>query len=151
MTSCEINSNSQTEKEFGICIGHCPNGYNITKNGFCMKLFADKKVKQNAAEQQCQKDGGHLINIDSEFKLEDVSSLLTGFSIDTGIWIDGHRKDVNSPWKYTYGSQKGFFKWYPSQPTNGSNELCLVIALYSHGVKWYDVACTNSYYSMCEI
>ncbi|XP_060579720.1 uncharacterized protein LOC132736581 [Ruditapes philippinarum] len=137
MTSCEIDSNSRTEKEFGICIMEktCPKGYNITKNGFCMKFYADTEVKKDAAEQQCQKDGGHLVNIDSEMKLfEDVSSLLTGFSTNIGIWIDGHRKDASSPWEYTYGSQKTFFKWYPSEPGNGSNDLCLVIALYRYNV-----------------
>jgi hypothetical protein len=149
MTSCEIDSNSRTEKEFGICIGNCPSGYNITKNGFCMKFYTDKGVEQDAAEQQCQKDGGHLINIDSEIKLEDVSSLLTGFG--AAIWIDGHRKDVHSPWVYTYGSQKGFFKWYPSQPDNSSNELCLYIALYSNGVKWHNYSCSGTLYSICEI
>jgi hypothetical protein len=151
MTTCEIDSNSRTEKEFGICIGHCPNGYNITKNGFCMKFYADNTVKKDAAEQQCQKDGGHLINIDSEMKLEDVSSLLTGFSRGKGIWIDGHRKDVSSPWEYTYGSQKTIFKWYPGQPSNTSNSLCLVIALYNNGVRWHDNSCTTLYFSICEI
>jgi hypothetical protein len=150
MSTCEIDSNSRTEKEFGICIGYCHNGYNITKNGFCMKLYADKQVTKNAAEQQCQKDGGHLVNIDSEIKLEDVSSLLTGFS-DKGIWIDGHRKDVNSPWEYTYGSQKEVFKWYTNNPKNRSSDLCLVIALYSNGVKWHGIPCTTSYFSICEI
>jgi hypothetical protein len=151
MTSCEIDSNRRTEKEFGICIGHCPNGYNITKNGFCMKLFADITVKKDAAEQQCQKDGGHLVNIDSEIKFKDVSSLLTGYS-SLAIWIDGHRKDVNSPWEYTYGSQSGFFKWHsPGQPGNKSNELCLIIMLQGHDVKWYDYLCTSSCFSICEI
>jgi hypothetical protein len=149
MTTCEIDSNSRTEKEFGICIGHCPNGYNITKNGFCMKLYADKSVKRDAAEQQCQKDGGHLVNIDSEMKLEDVRSLLTGFG--SYIWIDGHRKDVSSPWEYTYGSTKGFFKWYSNQPSNRSNDLCLEVKLSSDGVKWYDVICTTTLFSICEI
>jgi hypothetical protein len=149
MTTCEIDSNNRTEKEFGICVGHCPSGYNITKNGFCMKLYADKQVTKNAAEQQCQKDGGHLINIDSEMKLEDVSSLLTDFN-GKGIWIDGHRKDVNSPWEYTYGSQKTFFRWYSSEPDNTSKSLCLVIVLFSNGVKWHDNSCTSTYFSICE-
>ncbi|XP_060583886.1 C-type lectin domain family 6 member A-like [Ruditapes philippinarum] len=149
-TRCEIHSNSRTEKEFGICIGYCPNGYNITKNGFCIKFYSDKKVKKEA-EKHCQKDGGHLVNIDSELKYNDVSSLLTDLNTNRWIWIDGHRKDVSSPWKYTYGSQKGFFKWSISEPHNGSNDLCLFITLYSHGVKWHDITCTSLHVSICEI
>jgi hypothetical protein len=134
VTSCETDSINRIEKEFGICIGRCPNRYNITKHGFCMKLYADKQVTKNAAEQQCEKDGGHLVNIDSEMKYKDVDSLLTDFSASKGIWIDGHRKDVNSPWEYTYGSQKGFFKWKSGQPDNRSNDLCLLIGLTLSGM-----------------
>jgi hypothetical protein len=152
MTSCEIDSNSRTEKEFGICIMDktCPNGYNLTKNGFCMKFVSDKHGPKEAAEQQCQKDGGHLLNIDSEVKYKDVTGLLNGFS-GAGIWIDGHRKDVNSPWKYTYGSQNGFFKWLSGQPNNNYNELCLIIVFSSGDINWRDSSCTSSYYSICEI
>jgi hypothetical protein len=151
MTSCEIDSNSREEKEFGICIigMTCPNGYNLTKNGFCLKFYSDKKGTKEAAEQQCQKDGGHLVNIDSELKYTDISSLLTGWNSKGGIWIDGHRKDVSSPWEYTYGSKKGFFKWYPGKP--GSNQLCLAINEHNIGVKWHDVNCKVTYFSICEI
>jgi hypothetical protein len=153
MTTCEIDSNSRTEKEFGICIMDktCPNVYNLTKNGFCMKLYSDKRVTKVLAEQQCQKDGGHLVHIDSELKYTDISSLLTNFEYSTGIWIDGHRKDVNSPWEYTYGSQKGFFKWYPGEPSNRPTELCLLIGRYSQGIKWHDDPCTSKFFTLCEI
>ncbi|XP_060601293.1 uncharacterized protein LOC132754657 [Ruditapes philippinarum] len=100
----------------------CPNGYNLTKNGFCMKFYSDKRSKRDVAKQQCQKDGGHLVNIDSELKYADVSSLLLGWNSKGGIWIDGHRKAVSSPWEYTYGSKNGFFKWYPGEPGNTSDE-----------------------------
>ncbi|XP_053391517.1 C-type lectin lectoxin-Thr1-like [Mercenaria mercenaria] len=136
----------------GICGGFCPKDYNVTKNGFCVKLYSDKQRTQTqvSAEQQCQDDGGHLMNIDSEEKYEDVSSLLKGFS--SGVWIDGHRKDVSSPWQYKYGSQKGFFKWKSGQPSNGSNELCLLIYLSSGTtLVWYDNTCGSNYYNLCEI
>jgi hypothetical protein len=116
-----------------------------------MKLYADKYGPKQAAEQQCQKDGGHLVNIDSEMKLEDVSSLLTGFS-NRYIWIDGERKDVSSPWEYTYGSQKGFFKWHNNEPSHASDNLCLAITFYRYsGLTWDDVTCSASKYSICEI
>jgi hypothetical protein len=154
-TSCEIDSNSRTEKEFGICIIEktCPKGYTVTKNGFCMKVYSDKPVKQDAAEQQCQKDGGHLVNIDSDLKFEDVRSLLTGFTRSSaGLWIDGYRKEVGSPWQFTYGSQAGFFQWYAGKQYNPTKEdVCLAIALYSIGVKWHDDPCYMKYYPICEI
>ena len=150
-TTCEIDSNSKIEKEFGICIKYCPEGYNLTKNDFCLKFVADKQMSKDEAEKECQKDGGHLVNIDSEVKYEDVTSIVTGFSINVGIWVDGRRKDVSSPWKYTYGSLKGFFKWFPGYPQNNSNYICLAVVWYENGVKFFDTECTNTYYHICEI
>jgi hypothetical protein len=148
-TRCEIDSSTLTEKEFGICIGVCPIRYNITIHGLCLKLFADNKGKEDVAKQQCQKDGGHIVNIYSEMKLEDVTNLLTGFN--PRIWIDGHRKDPSSPWEYTYGSNNGFFKWYKTEPQNKSNELCLMVGLNGNVVEWYGVPCTTLNYPIFEI
>ncbi|XP_053386253.1 C-type lectin domain family 10 member A-like [Mercenaria mercenaria] len=148
--TCKVDTaNSRTETEFGVCGGFCPKDYNVTKNGFCVKLYSDKTRTQVSAEQQCQDDGGHLMNIDSEEKYEDVSSLLKGFG--SYVWIDGRRKDVSSPWEYKYGSQKGFFKWRSGEPDNNSNDLCLFIYLYSGTVFWYDYPCGHTYYALCEI
>ena len=151
MTTCEVDSNSKTEKEFGICIWFCPEGYNLTKNGFCLKYYGDKGegANQEYAEKHCQKDGGRLVNIDSEVKYEDVSKL-KGFS-KIGIWIDGRRKDVGSPWEYNNGSQIGFFKWNRGQPNNRSDELCLSLVFYKNILKFHDAKCTSLYYPICEI
>ncbi|XP_045170033.2 type-2 ice-structuring protein-like [Mercenaria mercenaria] len=149
MTACEIDAtNSRTEKELGVCIGYCPKDYNMTKNRFCVKVYDDSVRTQDAAEHQCQKDGGHLINVDSEEKYQDVISVIQGLS--KAVWIDGRRKDVGSPWEYKYGSQKGFFKWLSGQPGDGSTELCLKLYHPSTWL-WGDNPCTSSYYSVCEI
>ncbi|XP_060602040.1 C-type lectin-like [Ruditapes philippinarum] len=149
LSTCKVDTtNSKIEKQFEICGGFCPLSYNITKNGFCLKLFSDKGRNKEAAELKCQEDNGHLINIDSEIKYEDVGSLMEGFG--TSVWIDGYRKDVSSHWTYTYGYQKGFFKWYTGQPSNSSSELCLSVHKYS-AIQWRDSSCNNQYYSICEV
>ncbi|XP_060555604.1 snaclec 5-like [Ruditapes philippinarum] len=109
----------------------------------------DKTRNKKEAELQCQDDNGHLVNIDSEIKYEDVKNLMEGFR--SYVWIDGYRKDVSSPWAYTYGSQKGFFKWQTNQPSNGSSELCLIGYRYSGGIQWLDNNCNSAYYSICEV
>lgn len=68
----------------------------------------------------------------------------------SNVWIDGYRKDVSTPWTYTYGSQKGFFKWFSGQPSNASNELCLGI-LKKSAIQWFDNPCTNAFHSICEV
>jgi hypothetical protein len=150
LSTCKVDTtNMKTEKEFGICGGLCPDRYNNTKNGFCLKLFSDKTRNKKEAELQCQDDNGHLVNIDSEIKYEDVGNLMEGFR--SYVWIDGYRKDVSSPWAYTYGSQKGFFKWRTNQPSNVSSELCLIVYKYSGGIQWWDNSCNSAYNSICEV
>lgn len=146
---CDVNINNRTEKESGICVGVCPNDYNITKNGFCLKLYADLGRSYDTAEQQCKKDGGHLVNIDNEVKYGDVNSMLQGFS--KTVRVNGRRKDVSSPWEFTYGSQKSFFKWCSSCPHNGTHQLCLIAYLSSGSVIIDDYTCSVLLYSLCEI
>jgi hypothetical protein len=113
-----------------------------------LKLFSDKTRSKEAAELKCQENNGHLVNIDSEIKYEDIVSLMEGFG--PNVWINGYRKDIISPWTYKYGSQKGFFKWFSGQPSNASNELCIGI-LKRGTIQWFDNNCNYAFYSICEV
>lgn len=148
-TTCEMDINSRTEKESAICVGFCPKDYNITKNGYCLKIYADQGRSQDAAEQQCNKDGGHLVNIDNEVKYGDVNSMLQGYT--GGVWVDGRRKDVTSPWEFTYGSQKSFFKWCSTCPSNGSSELCFRVYISNGSLVMNDIGCSSTRYTLCEL
>lgn len=134
----------KTESDLSICEGFCPASYNLTTNGFCLKLHVTLKT-QDDAETQCQQEGGHLVNIDSDLKYEDVKRVLSGFS--PNIYIDGRRKDASSPWQYKYGSQRGYFKWYSGYPKNSSNYLCLALS----NTQFFDYLCTSKYAYVCEM
>ncbi|XP_060579904.1 C-type lectin lectoxin-Thr1-like [Ruditapes philippinarum] len=132
-----------TETDIGICEGICSKAYNLTANGFCVKLYVERK-SFNDAEKQCQVDGGHVINIDSELKNGDVTKLLQGFN--THIYIDGQRKNTSSAWLTINGSKKQFFHWASGEPHSG---LCIIIHSNSY---WYDsTVCTTSRPFICEI
>ena len=128
-TACKLDTkNSKIEKEFGICGGLCPHDHNVTRHGFCLKFYNDRVRNRYEAELQCKEDGGYLINIDSEIKHEDVKSLSNATS---RVYIDGTRKDVGSPWKFSYGSQNTFLKWSKGQPSN-SPDVCVMILILTY-------------------
>jgi hypothetical protein len=135
------------EKTFELCEILCREGYNVTENGFCMKFY-ETKAKQDAAEKQCQDDGGHLINIDSELKHRDVKNYLHG--IRELVWLDGRRNDLKSPWKFTYGSQTRYITWAPGQPDDAPISLCLVLDKYDSR-PLHDVDCGVAFTFLCEV
>ncbi|XP_053381352.1 uncharacterized protein LOC128549113 [Mercenaria mercenaria] len=147
--TCEINppsleqGNRTTETDITICEGFCPKDYNITANGFCVKLYVSRKTFDDA-EKQCSEDGGHVMNIDSELKNGDVQKVLQGFG--SYVHIDGRRKDSSSAWMAMNGSQKRFFNWNSGEP---DSYLCIM--MHPSNSYWYDSTCTSNRPFLCEI
>ncbi|XP_053381349.1 lithostathine-1-beta-like [Mercenaria mercenaria] len=148
--TCEINppslqqGNRTTETDVSICEGFCPQDYNVTANGFCIKLYVSPKTFDDA-EKQCQNDSGRMINIDSELKHRDVKNVLQGFCCY--VFVDGRRKDSSSPWMTQNNSQKKYFKWASGEPN--SNLLCT--QMHPSNTYWYDQSCTATLSFLCEI
>ncbi|XP_060589901.1 snaclec coagulation factor IX-binding protein subunit A-like [Ruditapes philippinarum] len=141
---------SEVETDLGLCEGvtnktMCPNTYNLTTNGFCIKLQVTRKHHDDA-EAECNEDGGHLININSDLKYSDVKTILSGFSV-IDINIGGHRKSSTSPWEYKYGTNSGYFKWFSGYPRSESSRLCLAL----ENLKWFNLSCRSKYPFLCEI
>jgi hypothetical protein len=132
------------ETDFGLCEGFCPKAYNVTTNGFCVKLHVNSKTFDDA-EKQCQADGGHMMNTDSELKNADVTEFLHEFN--SYIYIDGRRKDSSSEWVTVDNSPKRFFYWASGQPGGG---FC--IKMHHSNIYWHDSSsCTVKRPFICEI
>ena len=63
--------------------------------------------------------------------------------------IDGHRKDVKSPWIYQDGTEITFFRWANNEPGNGHGELCLCMETIP--MAMHDAICRESFPFLCEI
>jgi hypothetical protein len=74
----------------------------------------------------CKRDGGYLVNIDSDQKYDDIKAIIIANKITKQIHIDGNR--INSKWKFTYGSTIGYFHWFPNNPLSNSLYNCLRLA-----------------------
>lgn len=143
-----LDPESRIEADLGICEGGsveedtvCPHDYQVTTNGFCVKLYNTTKSLDDA-EKQCADDGGFLINVDSELKFEDVKTLTLGLS---DMYVGGRQQ--NSQWVYSDGSRIAFFKW-GRKP--GSKDLCIVL---SGGNRlWYAISsCSHVRPFVCEV
>ncbi|XP_053395959.1 uncharacterized protein LOC128556070 [Mercenaria mercenaria] len=149
---CPLKVAKKEETESRICQGtECKsNEYTKTKNKFCIRLSKMVKKSWKDAQEECHQDGGHLINIDSALKVEDVNDTLQKMSVTEKIWIDGTRTIPNGEWKYEYNSEDTTFsKWYSSEP--GSSDDCRAYVLH-HGKRWWwGRPCTDNYYFLCEM
>ncbi|XP_053385825.1 uncharacterized protein LOC123538569 [Mercenaria mercenaria] len=146
--ACDSDTKAKTE-ETEICHGYCPDDYNITNSGYCVKLYRGMQTTREEAERQCESDGGHLVNIDCMRKYKDVKGVIDKEWFTSQFWVDGLRSNDSSTWEYGYGSAEGFFNWYPGEPSNGEGESCLVVKGYQ--MQWQDVHCLDVYNYMCEV
>ena len=55
------------EDDYSFCERRCPEHYNMTSEGCCLKLSLEKKNNADT-ETQCESDGGYIINFDSDQK-----------------------------------------------------------------------------------
>lgn len=136
-----------SENQLGLCEGFCPAEYNVTENGFCLKFYETEST-HDSGRNQCLQDGGHLINIDSDRKQEDVKTLLQGFR--KGVHIDGRRTDLSSPWQFSYGSTERHLRWANGQPDDETISLCLRLD-ESDARLLHDCNCDFKLSYLCEI
>ena len=88
----------------------------MLEDGHCY-LWGDKMLSWDAAEEFCQKEGGHLASVTSESTNDYISK-----EKSRHLWIGGSDKENEGTWKWTDGSAWNFTKWNKGQPSNGSDE-----------------------------
>jgi hypothetical protein len=117
-----------------------------------MLLKKSVKKTQKDAREECHKDGGHLMNIDSQLKLNDVHGYFTNISFSDYVWLDGTRTLPNGDWKYEYGGDGSKFSiWTSGEP--GGTDDCKIYNILSiaSSNKGYGRKCTDNYFFLCEI
>lgn len=153
---CKGDSSSEVQTESTICEQMCPNHYNSTYRGHCLKMYVNQKNRSDA-ENTCRLDGGHLVNIDSMRKVRDVQELLREHSVNSsGLWIDGIRSEGSHEWKYNVQPLDPTFTYWDvaqGEPHLSSEQLCKVFyfGMTSELWRWHDGVCTNKYIFACEI
>ena len=121
--NCSTGCTNQAARNFptlesNVCEGQCPKTYNYT-NGYCLQVFTTVVAKSDA-QAACEKDGGHLVNINNRDKSDTVHAILKSSEIATTtyVWINGKRTQAGGDWHYTYGNVPDFENWYSSEPSN---------------------------------
>ncbi|XP_060591977.1 uncharacterized protein LOC132746743 [Ruditapes philippinarum] len=148
---CSISSDSKSETESAMCQSVCPDNYTETPSKYCVKLFNSIKRTRDDAELLCQQDGGHLINIDSATKSDDVTEILKQQNPSERVWIDGIQRSYDREWEFSYGLMSPeFTNWKHDQPNGNTYPNCMYL-LPSSGWLWADFPCDYSYNFMCEI
>ncbi|XP_052761531.1 uncharacterized protein LOC128204192 [Mya arenaria] len=140
----DFGGEKTVENQNEVCEGFCPINYNFTSTNLCLKR-SKATMKHQAAEQFCEEDGGHIINIDTQERFE-VASSVANTSV---IWVQGKRTQQAGPWQYTVGGNpetQPFFKWQTSEPTNGSDDLYMIF----YKSEFYDNSETSRIV-ICEI
>ncbi|XP_060597243.1 snaclec salmorin subunit A-like [Ruditapes philippinarum] len=157
--TCYGSSSIDVQFESTICEQICPNQYqmyNYTYNWICLKIYVNL-MNRSDAENTCRRDGGHLVNIDSEQKAKYIEKLLHNHSIDCGgIWIDGIRSEGSHEWRHNVQPTNPSFTYWDerqNEPNLNSGELCKVFyfGAISRLWRWHDAYCNRENKFLCEI
>ncbi len=92
-------------------------------NGHRYKLYLDI-VSWTAAEEECEKMGGHLVCITSKEEQEFIMSL-TGGNVDA--WMGAYADD-NNQWRWVTGEEWDYTNWLEGEPNGFPHER--------YGVVW---------------
>ncbi|XP_053546010.1 layilin [Bombina bombina] len=105
----------------------------------CYKIvyFHDvsRRVSFVEAQDSCQRDGGHLMTIESEKEQKLIEVLIQSLTAADGdFWLGLRRKeddsqnasDCQSLYRWVDGTKPTFWNWYVDEPSCGS-EVCVVM------------------------
>ncbi|XP_042362423.1 lactose-binding lectin l-2-like [Plectropomus leopardus] len=128
--------------------GACPMFW-FNFNGRCYK-YVGTDMTWADAELHCVSEGGNLVSIHSRDEENFVKSLIKNFDPAQGrTWIGLSDIHKEGKWMWSDGCAVGFVFWKTGEPNNvGGNEHC-VENNFSTELKWNDVACSNTFPSVC--
>jgi len=142
--SCNKTGPKVVENDNTIYEGNCPTSYNVTNGKFCLAHYTNK-MNHSAAQQTCEKDGGHMINIDTKERYEAALKLTTS----NYFHVEGMRKVESGHFYDDFGRRiqdRPFFKWASGEPHNGTSMFVVV-----KGSEFFDVTDGWTYHVVCEI
>ncbi|XP_052701321.1 macrophage mannose receptor 1-like [Crassostrea angulata] len=105
----------------------------------------------SAAEDECIKQGAHLISLDSVHEQGYISGFLHSSKDDyLAFWIGANSRTDGEGFKWSNGAPFVFYNWFPEQPDGqeGGTEECVV--MFSSNGKWSDVSCGQRHSFICE-
>ncbi|XP_063843178.1 uncharacterized protein LOC135090350 [Scylla paramamosain] len=111
----------------------CPDGFQLFPHGACVKLFTWGSSQffpsWDGASEDCKKEGGQLITLDTPEKIQQFSTHIFGLG---GSW-DGYpfcvgARKTESGWRWLSGAKlsSDSHVWLPSQPAESATHAQLV-------------------------
>ena len=119
----------------------------LTPSGF---KFFPTKLSWDEAKSFCRRQinaqlSGSLAIIRNAAEQEEISNNFKQMS-----WIGLSRDSNAQSFRWIDNSALIYTNWSPGEPNNmNKNENCVVTNWDSHG-RWNDIACSNSFYVICE-
>ena len=106
----------------------------------------------NEAENFCASKGGHLASVTSSFHQRRIKAFMEkkGIQSPSNIWLGGTDYEVEGEWTWSDGSKWGYTYWRSNEPTNASDENCLLSNRWKNW-RWYDEPCDAKYPFICNV
>ncbi|KAG9356092.1 hypothetical protein JZ751_000936 [Albula glossodonta] len=130
-----------------VCQCMCPGGWTHF-GGRCFK-YVDAKKDWASAEVHCVNEGGNLASVHSEEEYNFIRQLVnTHAGQKVRFWMGLTDSQKEGTWLWSDGSKVDYTKWNPGEPNNSNGEDCGE-GNFSNSEGWNDVACKNTFASVC--
>ncbi|XP_022341256.2 low affinity immunoglobulin epsilon Fc receptor-like [Crassostrea virginica] len=148
---------------YSVCPEHIHPAPNVKAyNGHCYEFQLMQIVYWNRAEDDCNRKGGHLVEINSRGEQDFILSTLSFLRFGgDGVWIGLNDVQQEGRYLWTTGDTLSYSNWGPGQPNNnygkrrfilGHVEEDCVVMLYRDWGHWNDVTCEAHFINpyICE-
>lgn len=134
-----------------VSVEELPDAHIYKYNGHYYSLFTEKKTWE-AAEEHCEKLGGHLVTIEDEEENKVVYKI--GFEeniASQNVWM-GMIRNSSSILGWVTKEPMNYKNWNGNNPDNsqGKENAVHYVSTESISNKWNDVISSNSYAYLCE-
>ena len=127
------------------------NEFSWATHGSSQYLLVTYQYNRDAAQQYCNNNKAHLVDIESEEENDYVSNLIKNeLSISAGIWTGINDQDTEGSFQKSDGTVQNYFNWRHGEPNNdngGQPENCVDVSYTS---KWNDNSCSTKLSFICE-
>ncbi|TRY71512.1 hypothetical protein TCAL_06101 [Tigriopus californicus] len=103
------------------------------------------------AARNCQKLGGHLVEIETQDEQNGLTSIARIIGEDFWIGLTDIGHDGNYRWMYS-GNEVSYTNWAANEPDGGIPQSCVMMfSGYGYDFGWTDIKCTEwSAHPLCE-